>query len=108
MKAIRIVAVIIAMGYATSLPAADTNKTDTKQSKTKKDSTTKTDSKKKKTEAESTRERKSDDGPNVRSVDPLHPDPTRPGTPPTFPPRNEASPKTPVKPTDPTAPTIVK
>jgi hypothetical protein len=37
----------------------------------------------------------------------VRPDPTRPGTPPTFPP-NDTSPRTPVKPPDPTAPTAVK
>lgn len=130
MNAIRIAAVILALGYASSLPAADTPKTqstknenkdavkaepkaDTKAAEPK--DTDKAVEPKKTTERDSGhRERKADTppaqttpAPNMRPTDPLNPDPMRPGTPPTFP-RNESSPQTPVKPTDPTAPTIVK
>ena len=125
MRAIRIATVVLAMGYASQVPAADTPKEQTKS--TAKKQATKT-APKKTTETEksstgdqgaakqqdSERGRKTESAPattnpapNMRPVDPLNPDPMRPGTPPTFP-RNPSSPQTPVKPTDPTAPTTVK
>ena len=103
-----LMAIVAAAGLSWTPAPAQTHSPTQGQKQTTKKSKSKTAKKPAKNQATQTREANESTSPEVRPGRGVTaPDPTKPGTPPTFP-RTEPAPDSPVNPPDPTAPTTTK